>query len=57
MFNSTNNSAGCWDKTPKEHQEATNANKAQDAEIRQQGKEMLKTVVFVSGIKKSKHKM
>jgi hypothetical protein len=51
---STNYSAGCRDKTAKEHRAATKANKARDLETQRQGKEMLNKVVFVENIKKSK---
>ncbi len=57
MYNSTNYSAGCWEKTAKEHQEATKANKSRDAETLKKGKELLGKVVFVDNIKKSKRNM
>ena len=53
----TNYSAGCFDKTAQEHQEATKANKALEIETRKKGKELLGKVVFVDNIQKSKRKM
>ena len=53
----TNYSAGCFDKTAKEHKEATKANKALEIETRKKGKELLGKVDFVDNIQKSKRKM
>ena len=53
----TNYSAGCFDKTAKEHQEATKANKALAIETLKKGKELLGKVDFVDNIQKSKRKM